>query len=364
VTARVTAGMTGLKGILHTQITRFGPISIADYMTVCLLHPKHGYYMTRDPLGATGDFVTAPEISQMFGEMLGLALVQVWQDQGCPTPFALVELGPGRATLMADVLRVAKSVPGFLEAADIWLVEASPPLRDIQARTLAHHRLNWADHVTDLPDKPLFLLANEFFDALPIRQFIRSETGWRERMVGLTDDGLAFGLAAPMAVEMFEDQATTAHIGQVVETSTAAQSITAEIARRIRTRGGVALIVDYGAWGSNGNTFQAVANHQKTAPLAAPGQADLTAHVDFAALARAAKAASGVATSGLTQQGVLLERLGITARAQALARKLSGPALENHIAAHRRLTHPDEMGSLFQAIAFFPSDSPKPPGFD
>jgi NADH dehydrogenase [ubiquinone] 1 alpha subcomplex assembly factor 7 len=354
-------GMTALEGIIHNQITRFGPISVADYMTLCLLHPQHGYYITGDPFGAAGDFITAPEISQMFGEMLGLVLVQCWQDQGCPTSFILAELGPGRGTLMADVLRVGAKVPGFVAAAEIWLVEASPALQAIQQNMLAGFQVNWVRQMTELPDRPLFLLANEFFDALPVRQFVRAETGWQEQMVGLSDGRLAFGLAAAMTVEALEDQAATARIGHVVETNAAAQGIVRDVARRIAAHGGMGLIVDYGSWGSDGDTLQALRRHQKQSPLAYPGEADLTAHVDFAALARAAK---GVAVTGLTPQGVLLERLGITARAQALAGSLSGAALENHIAAHHRLTHPNEMGSLFQALALYPADSPAPPGFD
>jgi NADH dehydrogenase [ubiquinone] 1 alpha subcomplex assembly factor 7 len=356
--------MSALKSIIAAQIARFGPISVAEYMTLCLLHPEHGYYTTRDPLGAQGDFTTAPEISQMFGEMLGLALVQSWQDQGAPADFVLVELGPGRGTLMADILRVAAKAPGFLDAAEIWLVEASPKLREIQGTTLSNHSVHWTSQITDIPEKPVFLIANEFFDVLPIRQFARTQSGWQERLIGLDADALVFGRGTTMPVSALEDQNTDEpNIGtaQFVETSAAAQSIVFEINRRIAAIGGTALVIDYGDWGSEANTFQAVAAHKKTDPLANPGQADLTAHVDFAALSRAAP---DVAHSKLTNQGALLERLGITARAQALAGRLDGNALENHIAAHRRLTHPDEMGSLFKALAFHPMGAPCPPGFD
>jgi NADH dehydrogenase [ubiquinone] 1 alpha subcomplex assembly factor 7 len=353
--------MTPLEKIIHAQINRFGPINIAEYMNLCLLHPEHGYYTTRQPLGAAGDFTTAPEISQMFGEMLGLCLIQAWQDQGAPKPFQLVELGPGRGTLMADILRVGARVPGLLEAADIWLVEASPSMREIQSQTLAAYRPNWITQITDLPDLPLFLIANEFFDALPIRQFQRAENGWQERMIGLTDGKLAFGLARQLPVQALEDQSQVTKPGQIVESNTSAQSLVGEIATRLKTQSGAALLIDYGNWGSNGATFQAVRNHQKVDPLSTPGKADLTAHVDFAALARAV---TGVDHTGLTPQGVLLERLGITSRAQTLATKLAGAALENHIAAHRRLTHQDEMGTLFKALALYPVGAEPPPGFD
>lgn len=353
--------MTPLAAILQARLVREGAISVADYMALCLLHPEHGYYTSRDPLGAAGDFITAPEISQMFGEMLGLALAQVWQDQGCPSPFVLAELGPGRGTLMADILRVATRAPGFAEAARLWLVEASPPLRQSQRALLAAHHPQFADSVADLPDLPLFVIANEFFDALPVRQFLRAENGWRERMVVAEGDGFGFGYAAPLPVETLEDRWPSVAPGVLVETTAAAEAMIAEIAARIADRGGVALIIDYGESDAPGDTFQALKQHRKVDPLAEPGHADLTAHVNFAAHARAA---SGVAVSRPTPQGVLLERLGITERARQLAAGLQGAALENHISAHRRLTHPHEMGSLFKALALFPADAPPPPGFD
>lgn len=353
--------MNALQDIIKNQIARFGPISIAEYMTLCLLHPEHGYYTTREPLGATGDFTTAPEISQMFGELLGLCLAQSWIDQGQPAPFALVELGPGKGTLMADILRVTKGVPGFHDAAEIWLVEASPSLRRQQGEKLAAHSVHWVDQVSDLPKLPMFLIANEFFDALPVRQYVRAKEGWQEQMIGLDAGKLVFGLAAPMPIDALEDNLSSTKPGDIVETCSPAQGKMHEIALRLAGYGGVAIIIDYGELGSSGDTFQAVRHHQKTDPLTDPGLSDLTAHVDFAALVRAA---DGIAATGLTAQGVLLERLGIAARAQALAAGLAGEQLENHIAAHHRLTHPSEMGSLFKAIAFHPPDTHPPPGFD
>lgn len=353
--------MTELAKLIKSQIEKFGPMTIADYMTLCLSHPEHGYYIKADPLGAGGDFTTSPEISQMFGELLGLCLAQSWIDQGQPSPFVLAELGPGRGTLMADMLRACRQVPGFVDAAQVWLVETSPVLRQKQAGTLKDFGPCWANSITELPDLPLFLVANEFFDALPIRQFVRMETGWQERMIGLTDGELSFGLAAPMDINLPDDLADRTSPGDLVEFSIPSQSLMGDISACIKDQSGVAIIVDYGDWASPGDTFQAVRNHQKTTPFDAPGFSDLTAHVDFAALVRAV---TGVRATGMTDQGVLLERLGITARARHLAMNLRGKALENHIAAHRRLTHIDEMGSLFKAIAFYPSDKPAPPGFD
>lgn len=347
-----------LQDLLLARIAATGPMTVADYMADCLLHPVHGYYTTRDPLGAAGDFTTAPEISQMFGEMLGLCLAQSWVDQGRPAPFALVELGPGRGTLMADVLRVARAVPGFTDAAQVHLVEASAPLRAAQARALAGHAPKWHDHIDTLPDLPTFLLANEFLDALPIRQHVRDGAAWRERLVTDLGGTLTFALGPPMPVPEL------AHIdapdGTLVERCPALPGIIASIADRV-AKGGAALFIDYGHWRSQGDTLQALRNHTPENPLAHPGEADLTAHVDFEAIARAADPAR---LSVMTRQGVFLERLGITPRAQTLARSLSGPALDAHIAAHRRLTHPSEMGDLFKVIALAPPSAPLPPGVD
>jgi NADH dehydrogenase [ubiquinone] 1 alpha subcomplex assembly factor 7 len=188
--------MTALAALLIQRIRLAGPITVADYMAECLLHPVHGYYTTREPFGAAGDFITAPEISQMFGELTGLALAQAWLDQGAPAPFTLAEVGPGRGTLMADVLRATVRVPGFHAAAQVALVEASPRLRAVQAETLARYpTVIWMDAVAALPRQPLFLIANEFFDALPIRQFQRGAAGWHERLIGLREGALAFGLS-------------------------------------------------------------------------------------------------------------------------------------------------------------------------
>ncbi|MGC9420120.1 MAG: class I SAM-dependent methyltransferase [Rhodovulum sp.] len=355
--------MTPLAALLARRIAATGPISLADFMADCLIHPEHGYYSTRDPFGAAGDFTTAPEISQMFGELIGLWLAQTWMDRGGPAPFTLAELGPGRGTLMADALRATRTVPGFHAAARLHLVETSPSLRAKQRTALAGHDVTWIDGVDALPEAPLFLVANEFFDALPIRQFQRDPAGWRERQVGLAEGALALGLSAPAPLAELAHRLKDTRPGDIVETCPAAAPIAAAIAARIAARGGAALIVDYGGWRSRGDTLQAVRSHRPDPVLAHPGQSDLTAHVDFEALARAAQAA-GAAVSPLTPQGVFLERLGITARAQALAKNLSGGALESHIAAHRRLTHPQEMGTLFQTLALTERGGPSPPGFD
>jgi len=353
--------MSVLKDRLLARIAREGPIGVADYMLECLLDPTHGYYATRDPLGAAGDFTTAPEISQMFGEMLGLWLAQVWMDQGAPDPFVLAELGPGRGTLMADMLRATRSVPGFHAALRLNLVEASPVLRSAQAEVLEGFTPAFHASVADLPDGPLFLVANEFFDALPIRQFQRGPAGWHERQIGAADERLIWGLGPEARIGLLEDRFADTPLGGIIETNAPAMAIASEIGQRIAAHGGAALIVDYGGWHSHGDTFQAMARHAHADPLDHPGAADLTAHVAFGPLARAATPAVAVP---LTPQGVFLERLGITARAQALAKGISGPALDNHVAAHRRLTHPQEMGTLFHVLALMPPGRPMPPGFE
>lgn len=352
--------MTPLADILIRRISATGPITIADFMAECLLHPEHGYYSTRDPFGAAGDFTTAPEISQMFGELVGLCLAQSWLDQGSPNRFTLAEPGPGRGTLMADILRATRSVPGFHAAAQVHLIEASETLRARQQETLSGTPVTWGSDVNTLPEAPLFLVANEFFDALPIRQFSRDKAGWREHQIAVKDNALVLGLSATAPIRSLDHRLDDTKPGDIVEICPAASPVIQTIAARIADHGGAALVFDYGSWRSVGDTFQALQNHAPVNPLDHPGQADLTAHVDFAALS---DAADRVAVSQMTPQGVLLERLGITARAQVLAENLSGDALQSHISAHHRLTHSTEMGSLFKAIALYPTGSPLPPGF-
>ena len=350
--------MTPLASLLVERIREAGPITVAEYMADCLLHPVHGYYTTREPFGTKGDFITAPEISQMFGELFGLALAQAWLDRGAPSPFTLAELGPGRGTLMADMLRATRGVRGFHAAARVVLVEASPRLRTLQAATLAPFCApTWVDHIDDLPQAPLFLIANEFLDALPIRQFLRQPGGWHERLIGLQDGRLAFGLSDPLPqvpdTHAFQD----APVGALVEDGLPARQSVASVASRIALHGGLSFWIDYGGWRSCGDTLQALRAHAFDDPLAHPGRADLTAHVDFEALVPA-----GLAHAYDTQ-GSVLGRLGIAARADRLAKNLTGLALENHLAAHRRLTHPEEMGSVFKVLALTSAAAPLPPGF-
>jgi SAM-dependent MidA family methyltransferase len=296
----------------------------------------------------------------MFGELVGLSLAQSWMDQGAPARFALVEFGPGRGTLMADILRATKGINGFHAAADITLLEASPKLRDQQAKVLSGYNLCWIDTVDQLPNLPTFAIANEFFDALPVRQFMRDGEGWRERQVGVENDALTFGLGPRSPQPTLAHRLDDTKDGDLVEDCAAAKPFMMTLGQRIKTHSGAALIIDYGDWRSLGDTFQAIKDHTHVDPLLNAGQADLTTHVDFEALAKA----SPCPHTRVTPQGVFLERLGITERAQSLAKNMTADTLNTHVAAHRRLTHPDEMGNLFKVIGLYPDGGCPPAGLE
>jgi len=371
--------MNALGQRIARLIEAQGPISIAQFMTIALHDPQNGYYATRDPLGAQGDFITAPEISQMFGELLGLWIAQCWHDQGKPAA-RLVELGPGRGTLMSDALRVIRQLmPEFLAKVEVLLIEASPALTGIQKSTLAVSgaKARWAKQFDDsLGDKPLFLLANEFFDALPIRQFVKTERGWCERMV-VAKGGTLDLAVSPEAVpaSSIPPNRDGAPIGAFYETSPASSAIVQQIGEIIAREGGAALIVDYGygADAGYGETLQAVAAHQYASVLEAPGDADLSAHVDFTAMAEDARRA-GATPFGPVEQGEFLVSLGILTRAERLAsndgfslswQKLhphlgSAPLIESQL---NRLIKPDQMGTLFKALAIMPNGAKTPAGF-
>ena len=346
-----------LKARLAAEIAQHGPISVAEYMTRALHDPEHGYYARRPALGEGGDFITAPLVSQMFGELIGAWLIETWRGIGAPARVVLAEAGPGDGTLMADILRVGAAAPDFLAAAELWLIEASAPLKTAQARRLAAAAPNWAGSLAELPDDaPLLLIANEFVDCLPIRQFQRTERGWAERVIGLGACGeLAFGLrpAPPPADD--------APVGALIERSPAAEAFASEVAARIVSQGGAALIIDYGRSGPEAaDTLQALAAHTKVEPLADPGGADLTAHVGFPALIAAARAEG--ANAGLLTQGAFLRGLGIEARAAALAaaRPDRAATLARQL---ERLTGAQQMGELFKALAIWHGAAP-PPAFE
>jgi len=347
-----------LKARIAALIEAQGPMSVAQFMTISLLDPQSGYYATRDPLGAGGDFTTAPEISQMFGEMIGLWLVQAWSDQGCPKNPRLVELGPGRGTLMADILRTAKVAPEFLADLEVVLIEASPALQQVQADKLrgTGADISWQAQFDDsLSDRPLFLIANEFFDALPLRQYVKTDRGWCERMVTALNDDLTFALApVPVPPSTIPADRENAPDGGVYETSPASIALAENIAGVIAAKGGAALIIDYGYAEASGfsETLQAVSGHRFADALAEPGEDDLSAHVDFAALAQAGRR-GGAAVFGPVTQGMLLANVGITERAGQLMQSNPDNA-KDLLSATERLIGNDQMGKLFKALAFVP----------
>ena len=357
---------TPLEHRIRALVRLNGPMPVFDYMGMCLGDPEHGYYMAREPFGAGGDFITAPEVSQMFGEMIGAFLVETWERMGRPAPFQLVEFGPGRGTLMADLLRVARRVPAFVAAARLTMVETSPRLRARQAATLAGGPLapTWVDRAEAIAPGPLLAVANEFFDALPIRQFQRADGAWRERMVGLDgDDALAFGLGPTTLPEIAAAALARAEEGAIVEVSPIGVDIMTHLAGRIAAQGGVLLAIDYGYSGpAFGDTFQAIRSHTHVDPLARPGEADLTAHVDFTALAQAARRA-GAAVHGPVEQGDFLLTLGLAERAGRRGAAEAEAARAEIVAQVERLVGAEEMGSLFKVLAVGRSGI-VPPGFD
>lgn len=325
------------------------------FMDLCLTHPDHGYYVGRDPLGREGDFITAPEVSQMFGELLGLWAASVWKAMGAPDTVRLVELGPGRGTLMMDALRAIRIVPSFHGACHVHLVEINSVLRDKQRAALEGvEKVTWHDSVDEVPDGPSIIFANEYFDVLPIHQMVRKETGWHERTVEIGPGGrLVFGTAAeptPHFDMLVPPLVRAAPPGAVFEWRPPAEVM--KLARRVRDFGGAALIIDYGHTRSDaGDTFQAIARHSFTDPLRAPGQADVTAHVDFEALALAALDV-GARVHGPVEQGAFLRRLGIETRAVTLMSKASPQASEDIAGGLKRLidSGPGGMGSLFKVL--------------
>ncbi|MSO93130.1 MAG: class I SAM-dependent methyltransferase [Rhodospirillales bacterium] len=344
---------------LRQRIQREGPLTVAAFMEDAAGHPRFGYYATRDPLGAGGDFTTAPEISQMFGELIGLWCAVVWDAIGKPDPVQWVELGPGRGTLMADALRATAKVPGFIDAVRLHMIERSPVLRARQKETLARagRDAQWHDDVSDVPAGPAIVVANEFFDALPIRQFERTQAGWCERLVDVAEaseqeeHAFRFVLSPPPEkLHPIPERLRDAPAGAVVEVCPQALRILHTIATRLAGEGGAAVIVDYGHPESAiGDTLQAVKGHAFADVLASPGELDLTAHVDFGAL-RDVAAGAGARAHGPVSQGAFLEWLGISARTETLLARASPSQARGIRSAKARLVEPDGMGALFKVF--------------
>ena len=352
-----------LPELIDMQIRTSGPMSVATYMGLCLTHPSRGYYRSADPLGAAGDFVTAPEISQMFGELIGFYVVNLWQQMGSPKDFTLLEPGPGRGTLMADLLRVACRAEGFRDALDLRLFETNPALIAEQNARLEPYDPKWIDGFDKVGDGPLLVVANEFFDALPIRQFVRMDDGWHERMVGLSEGRRSFGLnPTPIPVSAMPPAVQGAQVNEVFEVGLASGEVMKRLAAIVSRQGGAILAIDYGyARTQTGETLQGVRRHQYADVLDAAGEVDLSAHVDFEALGNLAVQA-GLAVAPLATQGQFLTRLGINERTKALS--AANPASAADLAAARaRLVAPEQMGNLFKVLCAH-SPGLQPLGFD
>lgn len=350
--------MSPLDVIIRRQIETSGPMFVSQYMQLCLAHPKYGYYTTRDPLGVDGDFTTAPEISQLFGELVGVWLAATWQQMGSPASVALVELGPGRGTLMADILRATKSLPGFHAALSVHLVETSPALRAKQVETLKFSGITLTHHddLENLPETPCLFVANEFFDALPTNQWVRTDKGWNARKIGLdAESQLTFGvdltpLPAPKQVP------EPAQEGTIIEHSPAQDRMLRQIIEHTQRFGGAGLIIDYGSdITGHGDTLQAVRHHQPVSPFVTAGEADLTTHVDFAHLQRIAQEAgieTTCETTCIAQQGGFLLELGLLERAGALGAQADAQTRETISLAVERLAGDVGMGILFKVLGF------------
>ena len=354
-----------LKEKIAAEIKKKGAVTIERYMSISLSDPTFGYYTSKlSRIGKTGDFITSPELSQVFGELIGLWLAQTWVDRGQLRPFNLVELGPGNGTLMADVLNIAKHVPNFLEAASLILIEKSEKLKAQQKTALGRFEITWLTNVEDIPDRPTFVIANEFFDALPIRQFVKLDRLWKERCVGLDEkENLVF--CHKPAVPNQELQALYPNLPNnvYVETSDSTISIVSSLAKKVAKNQGVILITDYGCLNGVGDTLQAVFHHSFSDPLLYPGEADLTAHVNFSNIAATAEV-HGLRSSSLCTQRNFLMSLGILSRASTLEQKMSIQNREMHRNAVNKLIDSDKMGEIFKVMALTSKNSPNLPILD
>lgn len=350
--------MTRLKTRIVDLIGALGPLPVNKYLALCLFDPSDGYYTTREPFGAAGDFVTAPEISQMFGELVAVWLYQAWLAIGRPLPVTIAEIGPGRGTLMKDMLRTLTRLdPAIAAGASFALVETSPRLTEIQKQTLAESsvELGWHETIATLPQAPLLIVGNELFDAVPIRQFIRAGAGWRERVIGLdvSDELSFFAGAGSVEAMLLPEDAAEAPQGSIFEIAPARAALMATIVERIADHGGAGLFPDYGHLQPGfGDTLQAVRKHAPEDVLANPGEADLTAHVDFAALAAVVRA-QGLEAE-LTTQGDFLLGMGLLERAGLLGSDASEQSRQAIADAVERLAGPDAMGTLFKVLKILP----------
>ncbi|MEE9301274.1 MAG: SAM-dependent methyltransferase [Alphaproteobacteria bacterium] len=358
--------MSPLACRLKRLIAGLGPLTVEQYMAAALGDPELGYYNRNEPFGRQGDFVTAPEISQMFGELIGLWCAVTWRQMGAPKPPRLVEIGPGRGTLMADALRALQTVSDFKGVVKLHLIETSPSLERRQRERLEGTGATWHRTLAGLPSGPALIVANELFDALPIRQLVRTRRGWTERCVDTDGDGFRFVLApgGSAAAALVPARLRDAPEGSVFEFSPSGISLAHQIGQLLAVSGGAALVIDYGHAESRlGETLQAVSRHRPHPVLEAPGEVDMTAHVDFALLGQAAREA-GARTYGPVSQRAFLKALGIEARARTLGAAARPDEKAEIEAGLRRLTHDSEMGSLFKAFAITHAGAWAPAGFE
>ena len=366
--AREAADDLSLAARLRARIAKNGPLSVEAFIQACLSDAASGAYASRQPIGGAGDFITAPEISQIFGELIGLWYVAVWQSMGEPRAVTVAELGPGRGTLMADALRAWRAVPKFLDSISVALIETSPVMVAAQRSTLRKARVpvRWNTTLDELPDGPLIVLANEFVDVLPIRQFIRCGGSWHERLVASDGSGgfcFTEGNRLKLGDQAGDHLPDSAPDGSILETRPAAQTLMHELARRAALAPLAALIIDYGHDQTGfGDTLQAARDHCFAATLDDPGSADLSAHVDFADLKRLA-GALGLKPYGPMPQGEFLLKLGLGERRNRLLKRATPAQAEAIASGASRLIDPKQMGILFKALALTGADLPPPPPF-
>ena len=346
---------TPLKSRIITHIKNSGPLPLAEYMHWCMADPRDGYYANQEAIGAKGDFITAPEISQIFGEMIGIWAVETWEALGKPSSFNLVELGPGKGTLMLDLLRIGNAVPEFLNAAQVQMIETSEKLITTQKQTLAHHdNITWHKSLQEIPPQPTLVIANEFLDVLPIRQYVKTENQWREHAIGVDKkDNLVWTLGTGILdSDSLPQDASSQPDGAIFEISTIREAFIANTADLIKENKGAALFIDYGHGKTGfGDTVQAMRAHGFTGILEEPGLADLTSHVDFDALAKTANSAD-LQVSALVKQGEFLLAKGLIERAGQLGHQQSPEIQEQLTQQAERLALPDEMGNLFKVFEF------------
>jgi SAM-dependent MidA family methyltransferase len=362
------ARQTPLGELIAGMIATDGPMPVDRYMALALGHPEHGYYMGRDPFGRAGDFITAPEVSQMFGELIGIWCAAGWQMMDAPADWNLIELGPGRGTLMADLVRACCVMPGLSEGMKVHFVEMSPALKTVQSETMkrAGIEATWHDRLEDIPDAPSLIIANEFFDALPVTQLQKQAGKWHERVVGLDGEGkLTLGVAAdPVAPALVPTWAADANDGDIAEFSPVRDAVAREISRRVTKHVGAALIIDYGhVKSATGDTLQAVAKHQFADVLAQPGNADITSHVDFDALS-IALTSDGAKAYGPVTQGDFLVKMGLKEREEMLRQRADARQRIRLSKGAQRLVAGNEMGQLFKVLAVTHPDMPKPAPFN